>query len=230
MKKIMLILFLFLSFYLCYIIYNLTEDTGLYCLVLGDSTADNSYLSIEENITTYNNYYIDKDYRIIDLLNTIKYNKEKNINDKQISIHQLLKKSDIIVLSIGMNDIYYKLNDNTKNIYTYINNMINNMEELLKEINRYNYQKVIVLNYYNTTNKYNDIFTYLNYKLEKITKEANFEYIDLEKYIGNNQNLLEKTDNFYLNDQGYKEINQLIVEKIKNSWYNITRIYYYDLF
>ncbi len=217
MKKIMLILFLFLSFYLCYIIYNLTEDTGLYCLVLGDSTADNSYLSIEENITTYNNYYIDKDYRIIDLLNTIKYNKEKNINDKQISIHQLLKKSDIIVLSIGMNDIYYKLNDNTKNIYTYINNMINNMEELLKEINRYNYQKVIVLNYYNTTNKYNDIFTYLNYKLEKITKEANFEYIDLEKYIGNNQNLLEKTDNFYLNDQGYKEINQLIVEKIKNS-------------
>ena len=41
MKKIILILFLFLS---CYLIYNLTEDKNLSYLVIGDTIADNPYI------------------------------------------------------------------------------------------------------------------------------------------------------------------------------------------
>ena len=135
MKKIILILFLFLS---CYIIYNLTEEKGLSCLVIGDTIADNEYIKDNNLINTYNNTYIDKDYRIIDLINTIKYNEEKDLDNKKISIHRLLKNTDILIISIGMNDLYYKLNTDTLNIYTYLNDMLNNMEILLNEKNKYN--------------------------------------------------------------------------------------------
>ena len=210
MKKIILILFLFLS---CYLIYNLTEDKSQSYLVIGDLVADNPYL--KNNNLKYNNTYINENYRIIDLLNTIKYNQEIKVNNKSISIHRLLKNNDILIISVGMNDIYYKLNSEIKNIYTYINDMVNNMDILLSEIDRYNYQKVFVLGYYNITNKHNDIFTYLNYKMKKITNKYNYDYIELNNILGNNPNFYSKSNNFNLNNQGYNEINKIIVEKLK---------------
>lgn len=214
MKKIILVLFLFLS---CYIIYQSTEDKTLSCLVIGDTIADNKYLSNNNLITKYNNQYINKDYRLIDLINIIKYNEEQEIDGKKISIHRLMKTTDILIISIGMNDIYYKLNDDTKNIYTYINDMVNNMEILLEEINKYNYQKVIILGYYNTTNKHNDLFTYLNYKMKRITNKYHYQYLELNNIIKNNSNLLKNSNNFILNDQGYQEISKIIVENLKNN-------------
>lgn len=214
MKKIILVLFLFLS---CYIIYQSTEDKTLSCLVIGDTIADNKYLSNNNLITKYNNQYINKDYRLIDLINIIKYNEEQEIDGKKISIHRLMKTTDILIISIGMNDIYYKLNDDTKNIYTYINDMVNNMEILLEEINKYNYQKVIILGYYNTTNKHNDLFTYLNYKMKRITNKYHYQYLELNNIIKNDSNFLKNPNNFILNDQGYQEISKIIVENLKNN-------------
>ena len=123
-----------------------------------------------------------------------------------------------------------KLNDNTKDIYTYTNEMINNMEYILDEIAKYNPHQVFVLSYYNITNNYNDIFTYLNYKLQKITNNHNYTYLELNKKLKNNPEILEKSNNFSLNNEGYSIINQIIVENSKKYWYNIKRIYYYDLF
>jgi len=213
MKKIILILFLFLS---CYIIYNLTEEKGLSCLVIGDNIADNEYIKDNNLINTYNNTYIDKDYRIIDLINTIKYNEEKDLDNKKISIHRLLKNTDILIISIGMNDLYYKLNTDTLNIYTYLNDMLNNMEILLNEINKYNYKKVYILGYYNITNKNNDIFTYINYKLEKLSNKYHYNYIELNNILRNNPNYLKNNQNFELNQEGYSKISKIIVENLKN--------------
>ena len=213
MKKIILILFLFLS---CYIIYNLTEEKGLSCLVIGDNIADNEYIKNHDLINTYNNTYIDKDYRIIDLINTIKYNEEKDLDNKKISIHRLLKNTDILIISIGMNDLYYKLNTNYQNIYTYLNDMLNNIEILLNEINKYNYKQVYILGYYNITNNNNDIFTYINYKLEKLSNKYHYKYIELNNILRNNQNYLKNNQNFELNSQGSSKISKIIVENLKN--------------
>ena len=162
MKKIIYLLFLFLFIFMCYLIYELTDNDNLTCLVIGDSIADNIYLRENKKINNYNNQFINKDHRMIDLLHIIKYNEEINYQNKTISIHQLLKQSDIVIISIGMNDIYAKLEDDPKNMYTYLNEMVNNMELILDEISRYKNAKIIVLGYYNIFDKKNDLFIYIN--------------------------------------------------------------------
>ena len=217
MKKIILILFLFLLLYSCYFIYNITETDKIYYTSIGDSISIIKDSDKLENIDEYNTIFTNKDYRIVDLLNTIKYNEEIEIEDNTVSIHQILKKSDVIILSIGMNDIYSKLNDNIKEIYTYINNMINNLEKILSEIDRYDHTQVFVLGYYNITNKHDDIYTYLNYKLKRITNKYEYQFIDLNEAYNKNPIYFEKNNNYYLSNKGYDKIMQLIVAKLKNN-------------
>ena len=218
MKKILLILFLFLS---CYIIYAKTYDDKKFYLAVGDGITAGyndiiiNYLDNLDVLKEYNNSFINKDYRIKDLIRVIKYNEEMNINNKSVSIHYLLKEADIITLSIGMNDIYYKLNNNTKDIYSYVNEMVNDMEILLDSIKKYSCNKVIVLGHYNITNKNNDIFTYLNYKVKSLVETYGYDYIELANII--NKDHLQSTDNYYLNEEGNQLISKLIVEKFKNS-------------
>jgi len=226
MKKIIIILFLFLLCYTCYYIYVKTEKTTINIASIGDNISVNKYLYKEKIIDKYDITFTNNDYRIIDILNIFQNNKE--INNK--NIHQVLKKSDIIIVSIGMNDIYYKLNNESKEIYTYLNDIINNYDKILTIINKYTYKQVIILGYYNINNKQNDIFTYINYKLKKIATNYNYTYIDLNKEFYNNKKILIKEDNYYLNDIGIKQINKIILEKIKKYWYNIKSIYYYDLY
>lgn len=202
MKKIIFILFLFFLLYACYYIYNATEDKKMDILVIGDEIANNPYF---DKLGSINNSYINSDYHITDLLNIIKYNQEVD-NE---SIHRLLRDSDILIVSIGINDLYYKLNDSTRGIYTYINNMISVYQEILSYISKYDYKKVYILGYYNTYDRYNDIFTYVNYKLRKIVNKYGYTYINLNKILDSNG----KID---LNNSDYRKIYELIVENLNN--------------
>ena len=198
MKKIIILLFLFLLPILCYLIYSLTEKKEKYILAIGDEIANVVELSSNENIK-YNNDFINEDYRISDISNILKYNKEITKDNKTISIHMLLKKADILIISIGMNDIYYKLNDDIKNIYTYINNMLEAYEGVLDEISKYDYQNVYILGYYNITNDNDDLFVYTNYKLKNIAKKYGYKYIELNNILNNNQKYYKKITDFELN-------------------------------
>ena len=228
MKKIISILILFLS---CYFIYNLTIDNELFYLSIGDGIAKGItddgnvseynytdsikyYLTSKNKLKRFNNSFVDKDYRITYLLRIIKYKEEIVVNNDHISINELLKKADIVTISLGMNELYYKILVDNNNIYSYIDGMLSDMELLLKEVDRYNHKKVIVLGYYNTTDNNKDIFNYVNYKLKNIVNKRGFEFVDVDKIINNNTNYFTNNTNFYLNNGGYQKISQIIVEKI----------------
>ena len=228
MKKIISILILFLS---CYFIYNLTVDNELFYLSIGDGIAKGitdegnvslynytdsikNYLTSKNKLKGFNNSFVDKDYRITDLFRVIKYKEEIIVNNDHISINELLKQADIVTISLGMNELYYKILVDNNNIYSYIDGMLSDMELLLKEVDRYNHKKVIVLGYYNTTNNNKDIFNYINYKLKNIVNKRGFEFIDIDKIINNNTKYFTSNTNFYLNNEGYQKISQIIVEKI----------------
>lgn len=219
MKKIILILILFLSIWF---IYNNTVDDKIDYLVLGNDLSigdDNyslyvkDYLDNKNILGNYNTSFVDLDLRITDLINKIKYNDSVVINNKTIGINMLLKNADIITISIGMNELYYKLSINNENIYTYMKDMVNDLDILLNLINRYNHKKVFVINYYNI-NKYNkDIFNYLNYYLKSLCKKEDFEYVDVSEVLDNNIINYENSSNFYLNKHGNRKISEFIIAK-----------------
>lgn len=226
MKKIILVLFLFLS---CYFIYKWTIDDKIYYLTIGDylSIGNNEYdtngysnyvkkyLENKDKLEGYNNNWTNKDYRITDLLRIIKYNETIEIDNQVISLNQLLKKADLITVSVGMNELYYKISLNIDNIYTYLDEMLQDMDELLGYIDLFNHHDVFVLGYYNVTDTNNDIFHYLNFKLEQLVLSYDYEYINLEEIFTKNPNYLIKDTNFIPNIEGYEEISKKIVEKLR---------------
>ena len=220
MKKAILILFIFLS---CYFVYYFTCDNKLFYLNIGDGLAMGlnnnniqsegyagrlkNYLINEEKLDGYNNSFVNKDYRITDINNMIKCHDKVLVNNDEFTINELLKKADIITISVGMNELYYKLFLNNDNIYEYIDNMISDMNDLLVNINKYNKNKVFVLGYYNITNSNYDVFTYLNYNIKKLVEDYNYIYVNID-------NLFKNNDNIYPNNDGYEKIFQIIVDKI----------------
>ena len=226
MKKAILIILIFSS---CYFVYNITKDNSLFYLNIGDALAmgiDNNniitegysiklknYLEETKQLKGYNSSFTNKDYRITDITNSIKYHKVITINKDEQTINELLKKANIITISLGMNELYYKLLTNTNNMYTYIDEILQDMEELLIEIKKYNNKKVIVLGYYNITNNNSDIFTYINYKLNKIVTNKNFIFINLNDIL-NKDDYNTNNNIFYPKKASYEKIFQIIVDKI----------------
>ena len=226
MKKVLLILILFLS---CYYIYNKTGNEQVYYLTIGDflSKGTNEYGVItygyneyvkdylEENkkLEGFNKTYTNNDYRIIDIIKILEYNEQKD----NYSLNRLIKKADIITISLGMNELYYKLDKNNQNIYTYIDNMMKNYKKVLNYIDNFHHDKVFVLGYYNTLGKSDDIFTYANHKLNEICEKYKFVYIDLSNIFTNNPFYFSKNDTFVPNNKGYEKISQIIVENLKNN-------------
>ena len=227
MKKVFLILTLFLS---CYFIYTKTEGNKKNYLVIGDSLSKGineygvvsygysdfikDYLEDKKILKNYNKTYTDVNYKVSDIVKILEYNESKN----NISLNRLIKEADIITISLGIDEIYYKINKNNQNIYTYIDNMISDYNKILNYISKFHHDKVYILGYYNTTKNNIDIFNYANYKLEVLTKKYNYTYIDLAKILDNNPTYISQISNNYMpNIRGYEKISQIIVENLKNN-------------
>lgn len=227
MRKIILILFLFGC---CYFIYKYTSNDKLFYLNIGDGLAIGinsnnavsegysgrlkNYLDNKKRLKGYNDSFTNKDYRITDINNAIKFHNKVMVNGDEITIDELLKKADIISLSVGMNELYYKLLLNDNNVYGYVDDMLEDMDDLLNSIYRYNKKKVFVMGYYNITNNNYDIFTYLNYNIKKLVKKYNYIYIDLDKLLNNKEEYFKNNDVMYPNNIGYEKIFQIMVDKI----------------
>ena len=227
MKKVFLILTLFMS---CYFIYTKTEGDKKNYLVIGDSLSKGineygvvsygysdfikDYLEDKKILKNYNKTYTDVNYKLSDIVKILEYNESKN----NMSLNRLIKEADIITISLGIDEIYYKINKNNQNIYTYIDNMISDYNKILNYISKFHHDKVYILGYYNTTKNNIDIFNYANYKLEVLTKKYNYTYIDLAKILDNNPTYISQISNNYMpNIRGYEKISQIIVENLKNN-------------
>lgn len=227
MKKVFLILTLFLS---CYFIYTKTEENKKNYLVIGDAISKGineygissygysdfikDYLDENKLLKNYNNTFTNIDYKTSDIVNILKYNQKKN----NYNLNRLVKEADIITMSLGIQEIYYKLNKNNQNIYTYIDNIIKDYNQILNYINKFHHEKVYILGYYNVTGTNNDIFNYANYKLEELTKKYNYNYVDLSQILDNNPTYISQIDENYMpNIKGYQKISQIIVENLENN-------------
>lgn len=226
MKKIIFIIIIILS---CYLIYNFTKDEKLNYSTIGDSlsygytpysTKSLSYsdyisyhLKKENKLNNYNNSFTNENYRITDVINLINNNTKK----EKETINQIIASSDILTISLGMNEIYYKIKMNSNDIYNYIDHMINDMEDLFKLIKKYNNKKIYILGYYNVTKNNQDVFNYANIKLNKLCNKYSINYVDLSSIFYKNTTYFENPVSFNPNLEGYYKIYQKIIEKIENN-------------
>lgn len=222
MKKIIFTIILFLS---CYLIYTLTNNNNLNYVTLGDSLSKGvtpyfangygysnyivDYLKKNNKLNSYNDDFTSIDYRITDLINLININYETNNQ----TINQAIHSADIITISVGMQELYYKINTNDTNIYTYIDKMLEDTEELFTLIRKNNNKKIYMLGYYNTKNTNQDLFNYANIKLKEICQKNKITYIDIQSIFYKNTTYFENPNSFNPNLQGYYKIYEKIIEK-----------------
>ena len=195
MKKILFALFIFV---IVFLIYSFNINKKVYYLSLGDylsyginnnKIVNNTYSNnlreyYKANLENYVNYSVLDDYRVMDLYNDIISNKKIKFENKEYNIQNLLIKANLITISIGMNDLLYKI-EYSNNIYDYTDELLNDIEKLLVLIRKYNKDKIYVLGFYNIIDDL-ELINYANLKLNKICNQNKVVYVDisnLDKYI-----------------------------------------------
>ena len=225
-KRLIKLIFIVFISIIIFIIYNKTNHHNINYTVIGDSLSlgVNSYGIVEYGYSDYIKDYL-KEKNKLKLYNKENTSKTATItsiyndiitNKNEIKI--LIRDSDIITMTIGLNDLLYRITieDNIDNklldeIYKEIEINYNN---LIKEIIKYNPKKIYIIGYY-TTNIKNKYETEKINRLNNILKNNNnVIYINTSIISKNSTKYLSNNNSYYPNHLGYKEISKKIIEKL----------------
>ena len=170
-----------------------------------------NYLKDRKTINEFNFYF--NNYTVSLLYQDIKNNRTIKVNNKDYYFKKSLRESDIVIISIGMEELANNYNKyDMKDNYAYFNNMYRDIQNLIQEIRKYAKEKVIFLGYYNPTNYYDshvdEFFYYINIKLNRLMVNNDVVYLDLYELIkGNNY---KENNSMYLIDQAHQKISEMI--------------------
>ena len=231
MHKLIKLAVLILSVPIIFLIYKTTNKNYINITILGDGLSQgiNSYETIDYGYGEYlRDYYQNKNLlknyskdftksdMSIEMLNSyILINKKVNSNNKKDNIKHILTESSVIIMSIGLNDLLYKItlsNQKISTINTIVDEVYDNLKNLLNEINKYN-DKLCIVGYYES-NKYNYKINYAITKYNELIKNTkNITFIDTNSYLKDSK-YLENPYSYYPNTQGYQQIYSKILSKI----------------
>lgn len=192
MKKILFFILVILIVFLIYIFNK--SDKIYYFSIENYGYSKSIQADLNKKLSNYV-IYNKKDYRLMDLINDINYNKKIMYNNKIYTFDNLLVKANFMTISIGMDDLTYK-----KEIdYNYLDELLIDIDKLLKIIRKYNKDKIYFTGLYKIENM-NKYLNYVNKKIEKMCKNYNIIYIDIsnlkEINKSNNLNISSKILNF----------------------------------
>ena len=241
-KKLILLITILLS---VIIIYILNIDKKIYYVALGDSLAagQNPYNQIgygysdyisnylkENNILQYyTKEYAQSGYRISDIEKDINENKKININGEDQGIKEILRKTDLITLSIGANDLFSKINvsivNDSSNLNIYIDETLTKLDKLITNIKRYFKKEMILIGYYNplaaTSSEHcrelEPIFIKINNGMKNIAKKHNIHYIEIYEIFKENPEYLPNPNDIHPSSKGYQVIASSIIDVIEQN-------------
>lgn len=233
-KKIAVIIIMILVI----VIYLANKDEKIYYVSLGDGLSRgidvnnkegygysdyiNDYLKSKDKLQIYTKKFSNIDIRTTDIINNIKDNVDTIENDKKITIKNALMNADVITISTGLNEILYKLeNDSIDDyvMYEYIDELTEDIRELIKLTKKYCKKDIMILGYYNPfanrasfeNKKINNIIIYANNKLMNMCDEEDLYYIDLYNLFKSNKKVFTSIKSYYPNSDGYKLISEEII-------------------
>ncbi len=232
MKKILLILIVFVAVFLIYL-FNI--DNKVYYLSLesynefSDENGDYNesvinYLSLNSKLERAIVEFSKNDYLINDLANDIKENKKITVNNKNITLKNALIKADLVTMFIGMNEINNKLlssKANNLNQYNYIDNLLIDLDKLFSLTREYCKEDIFVIGVYYPYQDYQsglvDLFSYYNERYKDLANKYNMKYIDIYNPFLENPSYLSSNGNIFPSLKGYKYISDQIIIKINET-------------
>lgn len=226
-------------------IFFITRDKQIYYLSLGDSlaagqTPNNTieesygdyvaeYLKDKEVLEFYTKKFSKSGYRSIDLLNDLNNNKKVKVDGKEITIKHALIKADIVTVSIGSNDLFYKLNVSNEfnmnefdDIYTYVDEAISDVDKLLYELRKSCKEQIMVFGFYNPftnfssslANTVEPVIVYANEKMKNLVKKYDMTYVDIHDMFLANDNYLPSKLEIHPTKDGYKAMAKSVINLI----------------
>lgn len=244
-KKLLIVLLLII---LPIIIYITNIDHKIYYLALGDSLAAghnpygnigygysdyvSDYLRDKKMLSFYTKNYAVSGYRTTDLIRDINDNKKVLVDNKEITLKNALTKADLITLSIGANDLFYKLNltnintifDDEAKIKEYVDEVVSDIEKVIILLKKYCKEDIILIGYYNPLWQINADYAVkaepflidANHQIKLLATEYNLLYIDIYQLFKNNKDYLPNPLDIHPSTVGYKAIADEIIKVINH--------------
>ena len=160
------------------------------------------------------------------MINSITDNKKVSINKKQVTLQNALIKADLVTVSIGANDILNKINTELPidyaSLYNYIDDLGDDLEELLSLMREYCKEDIVLIGYYNPYPYLNNVntdnvFSYLNSKYEKISREYDVIYVEIGTLFKENPQFLPNENDIHPSKEGYKAISGEIISAVNKT-------------
>ncbi len=229
LKGFITIIFIILTVIAIYYVFDPKQKTYI---AMGDSfttgkNADNEYkygypdyvrdyYNNERALKYFNKTYAIDDYTIKEMKKDLENNDFKIIEGNTISIKRLLRESDVLTITIGINDIFSYLNINDildleyktkEQINEALRKTKKDLESLIKEINKYAKGKIVFVGYYfpGYRNYQNIFYTVnnLNYMYQDLASRYNFIYCKTTNLFNEDK---KTTRSLYPNYKIYKKI------------------------
>lgn len=209
--KIKILVIFFLALILSFIIYNVTLNNRKSILILGDNhLLDSNYKTydkylyddLKDDIVFFNELFTDENKTYKDIINDIKNNKYVVFKNKNVYLNQLISKANIIILNANNSEYFKKCNKSKSIIEEYNKKISNDIDSLIKIINKISTSKIIVIGNYCLNGK--DYSSYY----------SKYNYINMNELVSNKENI-SSFRTFKLSNEG-NFILYKYVKSIKN--------------
>jgi len=183
-------------------------------------------LQSHNKLRNYIDEYAKSEYKIQNIVDDINLNRTVKHNGSYINIKRTLRESDLVTLSIGINDFMSTINlndikDGFKNMALLkeeIDVIVKDFDELLLLIKKYAKGDIIVIGYYNPfpyledyKEDIDELVNYANTKYKSICEKNKVEFVDIFETFENRTDYLPNPFNIHPNIYGY----QAIFDRIK---------------
>lgn len=158
---------------------------------------------LKEYITDFSNAEETTETLILKLQNNY------TLESTGLSITQAISKAKILTVSIGMNELSHKMEIETEEIETYLNNI----EKILKLLRIYNKKEIFFTSIYETSFLNNTKVTEINNRLKQLCDTYQVHFIDITNILKNKEYIFNNTS-FYFNYRGHRYISEEILKHL----------------
>lgn len=182
------------------------------------------FLQEKEKLNQYIKSFSNQNMNIEKLQEYILINKKIKLRKKEYNIRNTLRETEILTISVGLNDLIYNLNvTNIKTDYKLdciINDINKDFNTLIKEIKKYYPGKIYVIGYYKSP-VYDSLTNRGIDKLNKIYSDnKEVTYISTSDILSYDKNSFSNPDSYYPNRIGYEKISKKIISKVSKTLEN----------